>query len=607
MSQNRYPTEVIIKVIGKSPLMGAIMALNYEVNLNGICHGLAMMWVQAVLARKEDEFMQRYERLLRLSKTLNTSNLLEAVLQLKNFWESKSEDKKLEKEKLELTIDMIAFFDGILLYQRSPNFNFWERKITLLDPEPVAFHVHSIELEAQGGLKQFHSSIMFAENKDVLHEYMKALQKLLCLLQNISGTDIPVILQSDNHTIGLRFDMTQQKWLLIDIKQMPKVEVEVTGDIADEIRKALINKHACGFNIHFYTTGLHNDKLSSLLSDEVSITSIEEIQHFLTFPSINKDNINCKTNRDVTMLRIAMLNKAPKTLEIVKNIVTFKDDKNQLIADINVKDKAKLRTPLWSAVLYRQIEYIQLLLAREDLDVNEPNKENETPLHCAIKEKSSDIAMILLGREDIQISTRSNKDLTPLSYAIGFGLYDLTNHIISHQNFSISEEQQAGYTALHCAAEVEDTDIFLKLVKCGMDIHKETAEGDTAFELALDKENWEIAMHILMLTPSSDAKGKEYLNLLGDHRISHILDAFNKYIKKCINSEEVIQQANQKKTAFGQLYMDQQYKKLISTYQNDLFFFSVSDSAINTTVSKDPKRVVSRSSFEQIYKKNKPN
>ena len=63
-----------------------------------------------------------------------------------------------------------------------------------------------------------------------------------------------------------------------------------------------------------------------------------------------------------------------------------------------------------------QIECVEMLLAREDVDVNVCDCKGRTPLHYAVenKQKRKELIEALLSHKDIEINIRDNEGKTPL-------------------------------------------------------------------------------------------------------------------------------------------------------------------------------------------------
>ena len=111
-------------------------------------------------------------------------------------------------------------------------------------------------------------------------------------------------------------------------------------------------------------------------------------------------------------------------------------------------------TPLHIAVRTRKVEFVKMLLNREDVDVNVRNKEHhgsmdsmkwtcgDTPLHVAIRTRNVEFVKMLLSREDVDVNVRNGKDNAPIALAVGdkeiFGL------LLDHKDVNINSPLARG-------------------------------------------------------------------------------------------------------------------------------------------------------------------
>lgn len=95
--------------------------------------------------------------------------------------------------------------------------------------------------------------------------------------------------------------------------------------------------------------------------------------------------------------------------------------------DISLPDNFG-QTPFHCAVERGGIEVAQLLLMRQDIGINLPEKKwTGTPLLSAVHER--EVVRLLLTRQDIDVNSQDRNRHTPLSYAVKERRYDSSDII----------------------------------------------------------------------------------------------------------------------------------------------------------------------------------
>lgn len=78
------------------------------------------------------------------------------------------------------------------------------------------------------------------------------------------------------------------------------------------------------------------------------------------------------------------------------------------------------------------LEFIPMLIARQDLDINACNNAGETALHRAVKQERADVVTKLLSnRKDIQLEIKNKDGFTPYVVAVLSERFDLGDMLVS--------------------------------------------------------------------------------------------------------------------------------------------------------------------------------
>ena len=82
--------------------------------------------------------------------------------------------------------------------------------------------------------------------------------------------------------------------------------------------------------------------------------------------------------------------------------------------------------------MHNNIDAVQALLEKNDIDVNAPNDKGETPLHVASKLKDSQIVDLLLAREGVDLEAKDHSGSTPLVNACYHKNLEAAKSLLSH-------------------------------------------------------------------------------------------------------------------------------------------------------------------------------
>ena len=122
-----------------------------------------------------------------------------------------------------------------------------------------------------------------------------------------------------------------------------------------------------------------------------------------------------------------------------------------------------------------------------------------TPLSWAAENGHEGVVQLLLARDDVEINTRSNNGQTPLSFAAGNGHKDVVKFLLARDKVDVNIKSMSGYTSLSFAAEKGHKDVVqLLLERRDMDINtKDSSYGQTPLLLAA-KYGHKDVVHLLL-------------------------------------------------------------------------------------------------------------
>ena len=143
--------------------------------------------------------------------------------------------------------------------------------------------------------------------------------------------------------------------------------------------------------------------------------------------------------------------------------------------------QADVRDDFIFAVKFDDIKAVQLLLKKEiDVNASEPIR-GETAMMIALRENSTQVFEALLQHPNIQLEARANNGDTALMLASYFSNFRAVKLLID----AGAKINQSGWTALHYAASVGDTQIMLMLLDKAADIDAKSPNKTTPLMMAV--------------------------------------------------------------------------------------------------------------------------
>jgi len=183
--------------------------------------------------------------------------------------------------------------------------------------------------------------------------------------------------------------------------------------------------------------------------------------------------------------------------------VLFVDSVGKL--DINVIVTNYGATTLYIASEAGFSEVVSLLLAMQDIDVNQADNNGATPLYVASHRGNSEVVSMLLAKQDIDVNQANNNGATPLyiasendKFASQEGLTRVVSMLLAKQGIDVNQAKDNGATPLLIASEKGRADVVsMLLAKQGVKVNQATNTGTTPLYIASENGHAEVVSMLL--------------------------------------------------------------------------------------------------------------
>ena len=179
--------------------------------------------------------------------------------------------------------------------------------------------------------------------------------------------------------------------------------------------------------------------------------------------------------------------------EVVVQLLIARDD-----IDINARDAEWQRTPLIWAAGKGHEAVVRLLIKRNDVEINATDKFGCTPLVLAVVNRHEAVVRLLVGRDDVDVNAKDILGQTPLIPAASSGHEAIVRLLIERGDIDINTQDMNGQTPLIWATVNRHESVVRLLVeRADVDINAKDMYGCTPLIWAA-RDGYEAAARLLI-------------------------------------------------------------------------------------------------------------
>ena len=420
-------------------LVNRMQALGYKSEEEGICFGVALMAMHAILANNLDRFNRRLEVIASIPLEEFRKKIEEAQAAQLARHKASNKSHRLQDE---LILEIPAFFDGLELYQNSRDYpHILENKIR--DQSNNIKHVYRLISPDKLEYKKIETTTFSGVyNLNNLIIYLDALKKLIIHFDH----PLALTLSSADHSITVGYNPAGQTWSFINSNSPPSLyfPLQDTSLVAKKIMKAF----------YFATTSFVALE-TNVYADELDMKIFFGLNNNPAWKKIHNPNDPSFTVKQLTAwLGIATY---INNINLIKLLLKNRADVNAAIVP------SVGSTPLSFAVEYGHLEVVEILLNHgANPNIAYKNDPQVTPLYFAIHNDFYEIVKCLINNgADPNIACRNG--ITSLHLAINYEKYTLIKLLLeSGANSNLIYENK---TPLFCAVENRNLEIIKLLLE----------------------------------------------------------------------------------------------------------------------------------------------
>ena len=205
-------------------------SLSYTSEDAGLCQGISVSWMKALLIGQGEVFKARIERIIHDREII--------ITQLRAVKQKVIDKTKLTPDELEL-LEIEPFYNSVFLHQKPEDFDgiFGNEVNTHDDITFISSFTQSQALEEANGLDEIYSQTNIYSNGE-MNEYFSSMAKTINAIKPQLTEPLCFILGSSNHATSLSYDPKSKEWTFMDINQWPPKIIHDTNELTQYIRKA---------------------------------------------------------------------------------------------------------------------------------------------------------------------------------------------------------------------------------------------------------------------------------------------------------------------------------------------------------------------------------
>ncbi len=597
--------------------------LGYDIDMNGLCNGLANMAIQAHLCGSEefDKFSKRlnfiYTHPTFFSNEMGESAYKKIVNEItakrhaarneitREFISQNQTLPKYIPVNVELTaaeqnaLEVAEFFEGIAIFQRPDKYKDIMDKSMISQSHVVetSKQIQSQKLENEGGLYEAASYVG-------LYDFARAAQYMKVLDEKAKQItcNFGILLSSSDHTICLLYESKAQHWILVDANTLPpktfdpnNLDENIITSFPNFLTYLIgIKRIIIGFGSTIFASGQDKTEIQKFTAALDSSEEFKELHAVESYRSWTDTNGNSLISYAARHNSLAILLYAVKSKE---NYI------NNLLAG-NPED-----SPLKLAIQFGHYKCVEILVAAKTLHgkprINLNAKaipSGETVSYIAVNLQLSKILQILIDARNEDGTFRADLDLattrgeTPISAASEKKYHYILKMLAAAKcddgtprvnlNARIRGKSLLEYAFLN-----SDLKSFKILEEHGANSEFQfEIVGDPKFEVFLDalKIRKKLISHIDGL--SFKINSKHWENECSKLK-NIILKTFKKQHSRFITDPEFIKKMEKRITKLQLYSIRPQQGSWLNSWVGSLFSKANQDTIINTTNKSRSKRI----------------
>ncbi|KAL6820027.1 ankyrin repeat-containing domain protein [Trichoderma camerunense] len=237
----------------------------------------------------------------------------------------------------------------------------------------------------------------------------------------------------------------------------------------------------------------------TLLHRLIRTEEVEGIKKWIMRPGVN---VNSQDGLGQTALHAAARTQQ-STAEIIDIIMTKQD------VDVNIPD-CHGRTPLCLATHWGRKQATMSLLEAPGIDINTTNSQGESPLLNTIIQGWTDVALLLLDKIDNIDDFHDNVGRNVFHWAAFLNMPEVFRNAILKQEKALEAADSRGWTPLHTAADEGDVTVVQLLLDQQVSATSANNFGETALHLAASRGHLGVVKLLISYMPSFAVNTKDF-------------------------------------------------------------------------------------------------
>lgn len=416
----------------------------------GLCHGLAVRWIEASLLNEEQLFLARLDAILARGVNLK-----------KDFALAKAKKGKNLTAEDFVCFDFMGFFDSLAVFQEPGAYSLFSgQRMDQGNVDLFSSSASSNKIRELGGLATVYSSSNHYHQEEIKN-YFDGLTNIIDALDIPSDETLGFLLSSVDHSIALSYTKSRG-WFFMDSNQYPPKSVS-TAELPQLITQAFfltIDENYLAFTTRGITTQ-NNPKLTTLRD---TFNQLEQ-RYLLTEERIEGS---------LRLSSLAQLLVANNELPKLKQLMSFNADIRRQLMD----NSAIL------ALTAAQCGHVDVLaeLAKCGVDLDQPALSEVKPIYLAVRYGHAAV-VAELAKHGVDLDQLLFGDVAPIYFAVRYGHAEVVAELAKHGvnlNQLLSDEA----TPLYIAAEYGHEAIVMDLISRNVDVDRPSAEGATPIFIA---------------------------------------------------------------------------------------------------------------------------